>query len=168
MQDDRLTRALELLRATIDWEEGKGICDTIRSFVDGLEDEQPLQPGDVVQLKSGGPLMTVARPWAADPQDAPRDTRLPSSCICVWMLSEREVIERCFAETILRRVEPPAQPASTTTSEPDEWQACGTLNGRPNASEPESGFKATGPWFPFAVSASSGFVWRRPLRKVEP
>lgn len=116
-----------------------------------LAQEDALRPGDVAQLKSGGPAMTI---------DSAYDTSA-QVWTCVWFDGPRR-IRGDFSAAVLRRVDAPAQPAATS-SEPDAWQE-----------EPERlsdlpiGFEAIGPWTPTFSVFHDEKAWRRPLRKVAP
>lgn len=53
------------------------------------------QAGDVVQLKSGGPLMTVV------------ETNDPGMVSCIWFNSENVVQEKAFSEDTLKIYQKP-------------------------------------------------------------
>lgn len=49
--------------------------------------------GDVVQLKSGGPKMTISRP----------DESNPRSFWCVWFDDEQSTQAACFNDVVLKK-----------------------------------------------------------------
>lgn len=129
-----------------------------------------LAPGDVVQLPSGGPPMTLSG-----------DVVAGKSMTCAWF-DGGELRRDSFPVAALRRMEAPTAP-SPQTSEPDAWQTDQSIGAYAATREdfmescPE-GFEPISPWFPFAALANRDpdaesdcreiYVWRRPLRKVSP
>lgn len=125
---------------------------------EGVLQDRPLASGDVAQLKSGGPAMTVGgegTQWR-----------------CYWF-DGTEMKHAVLPESALRRVEPPIAPVAAS-AEPDAWQSSETI---PESMGPgkhmlsPDGYQAAGPWFPFAIIPANDddnalCVWRRPLRKV--
>ena len=130
--------------------------------------EAPLAPGDVVQLKSGGPAMTI------DVDYLTRDG-VARSWNCKWFV-DGEVRMGAFAAAALRRVDPAAMPQTAPLSaEPDAWETCTTLpcdQWAPPDETPPPMHAALGAWYPFAAAATKAagdvIFWRRPLRKVAP
>lgn len=125
--------------------------------------EAPLAPGDVVQLKSGGPAMTI------DGDYLTRDG-VVCSWNCKWFV-DGEVRLGAFTAAALRRAAPTTMPqAAPPSAEPDAWQGCvcGDANGPIEDMEPpmRAGYIAAGPWCPIASTGDEVMFWRRPLRSA--
>lgn len=128
--------------------------------------DRPLAPGDVVQLKSGGPDMTIAEKVVTSACEPGRD-----GWRCEWFDGGRHE-QRVFPPAMLRRVEPSAAPVAAS-AEPDAWEPARAWGSdRPKNADPTpSGYNAVGPWMPIAIAGdgdSTVTLWRRPLRKVSP
>jgi uncharacterized protein YodC (DUF2158 family) len=125
--------------------------------------EAPLAPGDVVQLKSGGPAMTLDEVLA------------DKSARCAWFVGE-EYRLASFPVAALRRAAPTTMSqAAPPSAEPDVWETCTTLpcdQWAPPDEIPPPMHAVLGAWYPFAAAATKAagdvIFWRRPLRKVAP
>ncbi len=119
-----------------------------------------IAPGDVVQLKSGGPLMNVRAPWADDPQEADADPAPRVWCLW-WNASSLESV--IVPVSCLRRVDAPVSSATGAQAigEPDEREdaVTVTVGARAPDGTPPAGHEFEDPLFT---------IWRRPLRKVKP
>lgn len=124
---------------------------------EGVLQDRPLASGDVVQLKSGGPAMTVSKLGATDDGSA--------ALRCLWTDNTGEPRSNVFPLACLRRVEPPVAPVAAS-AEPDAWQED---TREPRVACPD-GYEPAGGWVEqFTLSAGLWSPsWRRRLRKVSP
>jgi uncharacterized protein YodC (DUF2158 family) len=65
------------------------------------------QKGDIVKLKSGGPIMTV--------QNIGNYTTIEDGVLCVWFSEKKELKEEVFDASVLQKVE---QPESSSAQAP--------------------------------------------------
>lgn len=121
--------------------------------------DRPLVAGDVVQLKSGGPAMTIKGRWSVDPQDEKHGRAEPCSWWCMWAPNENDVRTACFDEVTLR-IAPPAAPVASSSADGTGWAM--SLDGEAPPDMVAPGYEATGP------ASKLLSIWQRPLRKVSP
>ncbi|MEO6301754.1 MAG: DUF2158 domain-containing protein [Bacteroidia bacterium] len=60
-----------------------------------MDKNEHFKLGDLVKLKSGGPVMTVK--YIRDGQD--------NECVCVWFTEKKEVISKHFNQATLMKIE---------------------------------------------------------------
>lgn len=60
-----------------------------------MEPKELFKIGDLVRLKSGGPIMTIN--YVKDYEE--------NECICIWFNDKKEVLSRSFNPTTLVKIE---------------------------------------------------------------